>query len=342
MLGGLHGGDTDRLWLLDCWRSPPASNRKLVSHLSISATHPSPSFPPFLLHYRWQLTSLELNLLLLFHSSLPPAQCHDVPIFLPSASPNLAHRLLIFSLTADIELVVLCDAEPSLSLAQQLVYRFWSVVADNVRELAQTHRLSLASGLSLDPAILGFCLVNLERRRCVSYLLPAEEHRDKVALLSAGVWVWPWMGGNKWKSVFSPPGYQGVVGEGKRRSYLRQFYRAVAGNLLPMRMSLSSTQVDEDHPGTASHPHTHHRTLSLLSSPWLAELQQQLGSALTDRIPHKIQETYMCAQVGRVLATPTRYWAISSRLTAVPDTPNSTSKLTPSTETSITCLSCMM
>ena len=47
---------------------------------------------------RWGLSSLELCVISMLLSSLPPSSCRDIPIFLPKASNKVAHRLVVLTL----------------------------------------------------------------------------------------------------------------------------------------------------------------------------------------------------------------------------------------------------
>lgn len=51
---------------------------------------------------RWGLSSLELCIMSMFLSSLPPSSCRDIPIYLPKASNKVAHRLIILTLLEGI------------------------------------------------------------------------------------------------------------------------------------------------------------------------------------------------------------------------------------------------
>ena len=48
---------------------------------------------------RWSLSSLELSVVTVLLSSLPPSLCRDIPIYLPKASNKTAHRLVVFTLS---------------------------------------------------------------------------------------------------------------------------------------------------------------------------------------------------------------------------------------------------
>ena len=86
--------------------------------------------------FRWQLDAQEIILLSLFLSSLPSSQCTDIPVYLPKASNTIAHRLLIFQLVQGVDLMVMCDSEPSLAEAQEIVRTFWTPVKDRFSGLS--------------------------------------------------------------------------------------------------------------------------------------------------------------------------------------------------------------
>lgn len=86
--------------------------------------------------YRWQLHTQETILLSLLVSHLPQVQCIDIPVYLPMASSDVAHRLLVFQLVDDVRVMALCDSEPSLSVAQEIVRNVWTNVKDKLPGLA--------------------------------------------------------------------------------------------------------------------------------------------------------------------------------------------------------------
>ncbi len=47
----------------------------------------------------------------------------------------MAHRLLVFQLVDGIHVMTLCDSEPSLSIAQEVVKSVWSPVKERVAGL---------------------------------------------------------------------------------------------------------------------------------------------------------------------------------------------------------------
>lgn len=164
----------------------------------------------------WQLDAQEIILLSLFPSSLPSSQCTDIPVYLPKASNTIAHRLLIFQLVEGVDLMVMCDSEPSLAEAQEIVRTFWTPIKDRFSGLSLQVPRCLPLRISFDKNILGLCLVNLSTHQTILSLLSSENQESTATLLSRG--------------------YQGALNVHMRRKYLLQFYKTVVDDLLPVDM----------------------------------------------------------------------------------------------------------
>lgn len=136
---------------------------------------------------RWTLSPLEISLLAHLITSLPPAPCQDVPVYLPKASNKVAHRMLTFRLLEGVCMCVLCDAEPSLRRAQEEVCTYWSGLTEKLVKCARNSSC-VPAGVDFNPSLLAFCLVNLTAQRCVASLSPCAVGGDTIAntSLSAG------------------------------------------------------------------------------------------------------------------------------------------------------------
>ena len=132
---------------------------------------------------------MEIGLLSLFPSSLPPASCRDIPVYLPKASNKVAHRLIIFNLIEGIELCVLCGPDPPLSTVQNVAESFWSGMVESLRSCTHVFPRCVPLSLNLDPSILAFSLVNLDTRRSVTSLKPSTVPDTLRTALSPGVAV---------------------------------------------------------------------------------------------------------------------------------------------------------
>lgn len=129
---------------------------------------------------------MEQILLSLLSISLSLSQCVDLPVYLPKASNTMAHRLLIFHLYNGVYIIVLCDAEPSLAVAQELVLKTFLPLREKIIGLPLVVPRCLPLSISFDTNVLSLCLVNLTSHRCIVSLLSAEG-QENTALLSQGL-----------------------------------------------------------------------------------------------------------------------------------------------------------
>ena len=144
------------------------------------------------LSHRWELSTLEISLLSLFLSSLPPASCRDIPVYLPRASNKVAHRLLVITLLEGIEVSLLCGPEPALTVVQGLVKDYWSGIVETLRGCAHVFPRCVPLGLNFEPSVLAFCLVNLDSCRCLTSLKPSTAPESLQSTLTAGTQGYWW------------------------------------------------------------------------------------------------------------------------------------------------------
>ena len=167
----------------------PSSHLPSPSLIFLLPSPPSPSSFLTLPLHRWELSTLEISLLSLFLSSLPPAFCRDIPVYLPRASNKVAHRLLVFTLLEGIEVSVLCGPEPPMTVVQGLVEGYWSGMAETLRGCSHTFPRCVPLGLNFEPSVLAFCLVNLESCRCLTSLKPSTSPESLRSTLTAGTYA---------------------------------------------------------------------------------------------------------------------------------------------------------
>nr|XP_039272521.1 protein fuzzy homolog [Styela clava] len=134
----------------------------------------------------WMLTGLELALLGRLISVLSPnATSCDIPVYLPHSSPNIPHRLLLFTLISagatrglgegGVRACVLCGPEPSLMEVQnRLVQRFWYPGVDTLQKCVQSCMTGFPPNLTnqMPAGLLAFLLINRESCQCVPSLTP--------------------------------------------------------------------------------------------------------------------------------------------------------------------------
>uniref|UniRef100_F7A2I6 Protein fuzzy homolog n=1 Tax=Ciona intestinalis TaxID=7719 RepID=F7A2I6_CIOIN len=128
----------------------------------------------------WLLTGLELALLSRLINTLSSSitSC-DIPIYLPHSSPNIAHRLLVFTLVSGVgvksgvRVCVLCGPQPSLTQVQEtLLESFWRSAMNTLQRCAHSHTIPDPLIQTLPSPLLGFLLIDTENRRCVSLMRP--------------------------------------------------------------------------------------------------------------------------------------------------------------------------
>lgn len=127
----------------------------------------------------WRLAPQEVVLLSALMRSLSAsgsASC-DYPVFLPQGSPTVAHRLLRFQLLPGADVCVLCGPTPSLHSAESgLVVRFWTPLAETLRDCLAVGERCLPGSVSLRPDVQALLLINRETRRSVSCVRRPTHH----------------------------------------------------------------------------------------------------------------------------------------------------------------------
>ena len=73
---------------------------------------------------RWSLSSVELSIVAMLLSSLPPSLCRDIPIYLPKASNKTAHRLVVFTLFEGTSVLIHVQNTQDFSFLQLLTIRY--------------------------------------------------------------------------------------------------------------------------------------------------------------------------------------------------------------------------
>nr|CAB3247665.1 protein fuzzy homolog [Phallusia mammillata] len=130
----------------------------------------------------WMLTGQELALLGRLISIAPTSvTSSDVAVYLPHSSPNIPHRLLIFTLvtgvgnnsSGGVRACVLCGPQPSLAHVQNAyVERFWGPGTNTLQKCARSENIPTQLKSSLPSALLGFLLIDADAHRCLSHISP--------------------------------------------------------------------------------------------------------------------------------------------------------------------------
>ncbi|PRP79968.1 hypothetical protein PROFUN_05944 [Planoprotostelium fungivorum] len=110
-----------------------------------------------------RLTTREINLISLRVSSMAPATCRDIPVYLPYFSPNsstkpgtIPLRMLTFQLTKDLEIVIVCGRDVSMQRVEE------ELIKNKFKSLLtwmEVYSAGEAAQPEIDDGILGFILV---------------------------------------------------------------------------------------------------------------------------------------------------------------------------------------
>jgi len=159
-------------------------------------------------HNWWLLHPDELCLLSLLVWAEPRAALSDSPVFLPVKSPTVPFRLVVFELAAEVRVCVLCGPQPSLAELERMVVKHWRPSSSLITSLPALLPAAHPAAPSLDRSILGFILVNTQKKRALVSMWPGQagpQQRDTARSLSVA----------------------------RRLDIARTFYRTVVGAVLP-------------------------------------------------------------------------------------------------------------
>ncbi|CAK1540643.1 unnamed protein product [Leptosia nina] len=115
----------------------------------------------------YELDSIEAKLLMLLAASQDGAPLRETPVYLPQMSPNVAFRAVTCKLLADVYVLVICGATPALSEIDEIVLHCWENSAQLIKEAKLMYPRNFPISITFEPCILGFLIVNINRRRCV-------------------------------------------------------------------------------------------------------------------------------------------------------------------------------
>jgi len=154
----------------------------------------------------WSLHSDELAILSVYVYTEPSVTMSDTPIFLPIKSPTVPFRLVICRLTSIVQVAVLCGPLPSLPEIQTSIGTHWSSISNILQTSQALIPRCIPPSLNIDTSILGFVLVNCQKKRLLACMCPQISDLQRE---SRGVPI------------------------SRRIEVLRSFYRSVVGSILP-------------------------------------------------------------------------------------------------------------
>lgn len=123
----------------------------------------------------WTLTNQEKVLMCSYINSLPKALSHEVIIYLPTSSPQNSTRLITLHLLPDVEVCVLCSAEPPLSVLEEEAPKKWKECFDILKVVSNIYPRNFPQNVKLDENILGVMLINTDVNQSVCSVQPSYE-----------------------------------------------------------------------------------------------------------------------------------------------------------------------
>ncbi|XP_055705067.1 protein fuzzy homolog [Phlebotomus papatasi] len=84
----------------------------------------------------------------------------DTPVFLPQKSPSIAYRLVSIPILQNINMCLLCGAEPPYRDIEVLTHQIWRTELKTLELAEQCFPRNFPNNLELDPGILGILLIN--------------------------------------------------------------------------------------------------------------------------------------------------------------------------------------
>ncbi|KAM0725335.1 Protein fuzzy-like protein [Formica fusca] len=115
----------------------------------------------------WSLDPVERKLLTIAITSESICTTHDIPVFLPCKSPNVAFRLVSITLINHVQVLALCGPNPELTEIERFAVQCWKNNMDVLCSVEQGYPRNLPASVSLDNETLGFLLVNYKVEKFV-------------------------------------------------------------------------------------------------------------------------------------------------------------------------------
>ena len=132
----------------------------------------------------WSLHPDELCLLSVLVWTEARSSLSDTPVFLPVKSPTVPFRLVVFELSSEIQVCVLCGPQPSLAELERMIVKQWKSSSHLLTSIHSTLPRCYPSNLLIDRSILGFLLINTEKKRVLVSMMPhhGAQQRDARSL----------------------------------------------------------------------------------------------------------------------------------------------------------------
>ncbi|CAL8084230.1 unnamed protein product [Orchesella dallaii] len=165
----------------------------------------------------WVLSGKEISLLTFTTEQVTEASI-DSPVFLPVSSPKLPYRHVVFKLTDNVRLCILCGQEPTMSLLEKEAHKLrkanldsWTIFNDKTVPFCLYNRF-----FTIDESISAFLVINVEKERAAFSIFP-----------------------DKPNDVLTPR---------HKLDLLRTFYRNTVGSVFPWNKATAPTFTSPAHP----------------------------------------------------------------------------------------------
>lgn len=156
----MESAESDFLKFSDCILTN--DNEQMLIRLNEFSEKIASPFCTVLLHHKimvgtegwWDLDVIDRKLLIAtLQSSNKPFP--DLPVYLPKKNPNIAYRFVCIALRQNINVCVLCGAEPQYVDIENLVRQIWKNESATMESAELAFPRNLPMDLKLDQGILG-------------------------------------------------------------------------------------------------------------------------------------------------------------------------------------------
>eukprot|EP01137_Pigoraptor_chileana_P037156 Opistho-2@33811 len=131
----------------------------------------------------WKLSIDETSLLASFVASLPGASMHDVPVYLPTASPQVPHRLIVIQPLDGIRVVALCGPSPPLrEIDDELFVAHWQPALAVLRAAVEWVPKGFPPSTTIDPGMASATVLHRASRRCFTWTRRAHDSKPDLVV----------------------------------------------------------------------------------------------------------------------------------------------------------------
>eukprot|EP01136_Pigoraptor_vietnamica_P044432 Opistho-1_new@21175 len=108
---------------------------------------------------------------------------HDIPVYLPTASPQVPHRLVVIYPIAGVAVVVLCGPSPAMKDIEEFFAAHWTPALTTLRTWIEWMPKGFPANITVDPAVASVVVLHRVSRRCITWTRSTEGKADESANL---------------------------------------------------------------------------------------------------------------------------------------------------------------